>query len=204
MDSQKAVRQLKEMEKLSHAGIRLAAEEWKEDWQTLISTMLSARTRDETTIVVSTKLFKKYNSPKALASASLKDIQNMIYSVNFYRNKSKNVSACAKALVKDYNGKVPHDFDKLIKLPGVGRKTANVFLSEVGKHTIGVDTHVGYISKYLGWTKHTDQKKVEEDIKRLFPHRHWGIVNRILVRFGKTHRSRRKENELLDKLKKIN
>ena len=199
-DKKKALRQLEELRKQGHT-MRLAAEEWSEPWQTLISIMLSARTRDETTIDVCNRLFKKYKTVKALSKASMKDIQKMIYSVNFYRNKSKSVFKCSKELVSKYNGKVPHDFDKLIELPGVGRKTANVFLSEFGKDHIGVDTHVDYISHYLGWTKGKNQEQVENDLKKIFPKSYWGILNRTLVRFGKTHMSKRKKNELLDKIK---
>ena len=202
MNQKIALKQLEELRKQGHT-MRLAAEEWDEPWQTLISIMLSARTRDEVTIEVCNRLFKRYKTVKALSKASLKDIQKMIYSVNFYRNKSKSVFRCSKELVSKYKGKVPYDFDKLIELPGVGRKTANVFLSEFGKDHIGVDTHVNYISHHLGWTKGKNQEQVENDIKRLFPRRYWKVVNRILVRFGKTHRSRRKENELLDKIKRI-
>lgn len=198
--SKKALKQLEELRKQGHT-MRLAAEEWSQPWQTLISIMLSARTRDETTIDVCNKLFKKYKTVKALSKASLKDIQKMIYSVNFYKNKSKSVFKCSKELVSKYNGRVPHDFDKLIELPGVGRKTANVFLSEQGKDHIGVDTHVDYIAHYLKWTKGKNQEQVENDLKRLFPRKYWGVLNRTLVRFGKTHMSKRKKNELLNKIK---
>ena len=199
----KAIIQLKALKKLSGEGIRLAAEEWSKPWQTLISTMLSARTRDETTIRVSNELFHKYKTAKDLGNASLGQIQKIIKPVNFFRNKSKNVKNCAKILASKYKGNPPHDFEKLIQLPGVGRKTANVFLSEFGKDTIGVDTHLAYISKYLGWTKSDKQQKVEEDLKKIFPKQYWGRLNRILVRFGKTHMSKRKKNELLDKIKRI-
>ena len=199
----KAIKQLKALEKLSHDNIRLAAEEWSKPWQTLISTMLSARTRDETTIRVSNVLFRKYKTAKKLGNASLSSIQKVIRPINFFRNKSKNVKNCCKILALQYKGEPPRDFDKLIKLPGVGRKTANVFLSEYGGDHIGIDTHVDYIAHYLGWTKGKNQEQVENDIKKLFPKRYWKNVNRILVRFGKTHISRKKQNVLLDKIKRI-
>ncbi len=183
--------------------MRLAAEEWSSDWQTLISTMLSARTRDEVTIVVANMLFKKFKTPRALAAAPIAAIKKIIKPVNFYKTKSKNVKECAKILASKYKGKVPHDFEKLIELPGVGRKTANVFLSEQGRDHIAVDTHVWYISHYLGWTKGKNQEQVETDLKKLFPKRYWKQLNPILVRFGKTHMSRKKKNELLDEIKKV-
>ena len=203
MHSQKALKQLKELEKLSKEGIRLAAEEWSKPWQTLISTMLSARTRDETTIRVSNLLFSRYKTTKALGNASLISIQKIIRPVNFFRNKSKSIKNCCKILASLYKGNPPRDFDKLVKLPGVGRKTANVFLSEFGGDHIGVDTHVDYISHYLSWTRGKNQEQVENDLKKLFPRIYWGRLNRILVRFGTTHISRRKENELLDGIKRI-
>src|SRR3989344_8216919 len=161
----KILKQLKELEKRS-SKMRLAAESWNKDWQTLISTIMSARTRDEKTILVASELFKKYTLKK-LANAKLKDVKKIIRPVNFYKTKSKNIVNCAKILVDKYNGKVPKDFDELIKLPGVGRKTANVFLAEYGNDNIGVDTHLSYISQQLGWTKNKNQHKIEKDLQRL-------------------------------------
>ena len=201
MDRKKALRQLKLLQKQSGTP-RLAAEGWDEEWQTLVSIILSARTRDEVTIVICGKLFKKYKTISSLSKASLKDIESIIRPVNFYRNKSKNLSACAKMLVKDFKGSVPHTIDELVTLPGVGRKTANVFLSEQGKDAIGVDTHVSYISQKLGWTKNKDAHKIEMDLKTLFPKAKWSDVNLICVHFGKTHMSRRKKDELLAKIAK--
>ena len=192
------LKQLKELERLG-LSMRLAAERWDKPWQTLISTIMSARTRDEVTIPTANKLFEKYITLKSLAGSRLKDVQNIIRPVNFYRNKSKNIIICAKILVKNYKGEPPHDFDKLLELPGVGRKTANVFLSEMGKDAIGIDTHVSYISQKLGWTKNKEPKKIEEDLKRLFPKRYWKKINPILVRFGKSYSKKRKD-EILDRM----
>lgn len=199
---QKELRQLDELRKKSKS-MRLAAEAWKNDYEILVSTILSARTRDETTIPVSEELFKKYPSPEKLSQAKLSDVQEAIRPVNFYKNKSKNIINCAKELVKIYKGKVPHDFERLIILPGVGRKTANVFLSEVGYDEIGIDTHVAYISGKLGWTSHNAQEKIEKDLKNLFPKKYWGKVNSTLVRFGKSHTSRREKDILLEEIKEI-
>ena len=197
----KILKQLKELEKRS-SKMRLAAESWNKDWQTLISTIMSARTRDEKTIPVASELFKKYTLKK-LANAKLKDVKKIIRPVNFYKTKSKNIVNCAKILVDKYNGKVPKDFDELIKLPGVGRKTANVFLAEYGNDNIGVDTHLSYISQQLGWTKNKDPHKIEKDLQRLFPQKYWKILNSILVRFGKTYTSRKKKDEILNEIKRI-
>jgi len=192
-------KQLKKLEKLS-SGMRLAAESWNNDWKTLISTMMSARTRDEKTIPVAEELFKKYNL-KELAHANINDIKKIIKQVNFYKTKSKNIVNCAKILINNYNSKVPMSFNELVKLPGVGRKTANVFLSEFGYDAIGIDTHCAYISKKLNWTKSNKQEVIENDLKKLFPKKYWKKINPILVRFGKTYTSRKEKDILLDKIK---
>ena len=201
LNKMQCIRQLEELKKLS-SNIRLAAEDWNENWKILLSTLLSARTRDEVTIPVAQKLFDVYKNVENLSKASLNDIQKIIRPVNFYKNKSKNLLNCVKILQENYKGIPPLDFDKLIELPGVGRKTANVFLSEIGKDTIGIDTHVNHITHKLGWTKNKTQKKIEEDLKKLFPKEYWAKINPILVRFGKTYTSRKKKDELLDKIKK--
>ena len=195
--------QLRELEKLGNSMIRLAAEEWDQHWKILISTIMSARTRDEVTIRIANNLFKKYPTVEKLAKAELKEIEKIIKPVNFYKNKSKNILNCAKTLIEEHKGIIPLTFEELLKLPGVGRKTANVFLSEIGKAAVGIDTHVHYISNKLGWTKNKTQKGIEEDLKKLFPKSIWKEINPILVRFGKTYTSRKKKDGLLEKIKSI-
>ena len=202
MNQKTALKQLKLLSKKS-SKMRLAAEAWKSPFQILVSTILSARTRDETTILVAKKLFMKYPDAKKLSRAKISEVQKIIKPVNFYKNKSKNIIACAKKLSKEYKEKPPHDLDKLVTLPGVGRKTANVFLSEIGKPGIGVDTHVSYISQKLGWTKHKNPHKIEQDLKKLFPKKYWSKVNSTLVRFGKTHTSRREKDKILGEIKRV-
>ncbi|MDP2672248.1 MAG: endonuclease III, partial [Nanoarchaeota archaeon] len=197
MNPHLALKQLKLLDKYGKK-MRLAAEKWPNEFQTLISIILSARTRDETTIKVGTALFKKYPTAKKLSEAKLKEIENTIKPVNFYKNKSKNVINCAKVLVKEYNSKVPESIDKLIKLSGVGRKTANVFLAEKGNDAVGVDTHVSYISQALGWTKNKNPRKIEKDLETLFPKKSWNKINETLVRFGKTYTSRKEKNKILE------
>ena len=201
MNLETALKQLKLLAK-NPKEMRLAAEEWKSPFQILISTALSARTRDETTIPVAETLFKKYPTSKKLSKAKLSEIQKIIRPVNFYKNKSKNIIECAIQIEKEFGGKVPMEIDELVKLRGVGRKTANVFLSEMGKPGIGVDTHVSYISQKLGWTKNKNQHKIEQDLKKLFPKKCWNKVNSTLVRFGKTHTSRKEKDKILNQIKK--
>ena len=183
--------------------MRLAAEEWKSPFQILISIIMSARTRDEVTIKVAEKLFKNFPNSKKLGTAKLSEVQKTIRPVNFYRNKSKNIIACSKKLESDFRNKIPTKIEELIKLPGVGRKTANVFLTEIGEDGIGIDTHVSYVSQKLGWTKNKNPTKIEEDLKKLFPKKYWNKVNSTLVRFGKTHTSRTQKDELLEEIKNL-
>jgi endonuclease-3 len=203
MDRKKVLRQLREIEKL--AGIeekRLAADDWTEDWKTIIAILMSARTTDKKTIPVAESLFEKFDTVDKLAKAKTHEIGKIIRPVNFYRNKSKYISNLAKIVVSQYHGRVPHEFDKLIELPGVGRKTANVFLAEHGHGTIGVDTHVGWISKQMGWTKNERQELVERDLKEIFPSSTWSRVNNTLVHFGQKYRSRAEKEKILKKIKK--
>jgi len=195
----KALKQLNFLKRYN-TNLRLAAE-WSEPWQCLLSTALSARTRDEVTIAVCEKLFKKYNSPQKLAKASLNDVEKIIRPVNFYRNKSKNILECAKMLSKQYGGNPPHDLKKLIELPGIGRKTANVFLSEMGEDAIGVDTHVSRISQKLGWTKNKTPEKIEKDLENLFPKNKWSKVNITLVQFGRAYRGKKQIPVLKEAMK---
>jgi endonuclease III len=202
MNTKKALKQLKILAKKS-SKMRLAAQSWNSDFKILISTILSARTRDEVTIPIAEKLFKFFPSAKKLSKAGSGSIEKIIKPINYYRTKSKNIIACAKKIEHDFKGKVPHDIDPLVSLPGVGRKTANVFLAEIGKDGIGVDTHVSYISQKLGWTKNKNPHKIEKDLKKLFPKKIWNKVNETLVRFGKTHTSRIEKDKLLGEIKRI-
>ena len=202
MNTKIAIKQFKEINKLK-GDMRLAAEKWPTDFQTLISTILSARTLDETTIRVCRTLFSKYPNGKSLARANPKEIELIIRPINFYKNKTKNITNCAIYLQKRYNGKIPLYYEKLIELPGVGNKTANVFLSEKGKNTIAVDTHVYYISRYLGWSKSKKPEQVEQDLKKLFPKKYWNKLNLVLVKFGKKYTLRKDKNKILDEIKKI-
>lgn len=202
MNSKKAVRQLRELKKLGNS-VRLAADGWKSGWQTLIAIMMSARTRDEVTIKTAEELYKRFKNVKSLAEADFDTVSSMIRPVNFYLNKTKTVIGCAKVLAEKYDGEPPLSINELIELPGVGRKTANVFLASFGKSAIGVDTHVAYVSRYLGWTKNINPQKIEKDLESLFPKQYWAGLNDTCVHFGKNHVSRRKKNDILDSIKKI-
>ncbi len=198
----KAVQQLKKIKKLvdiKDKDLRLAAE-WSVPWKSLISTILSSQTRDDTTISISKKLYLKYGSLKKLSQADIKDVKNIIRPVNFYKTKAKHIIQSAKIIVNEWHGKIPKDRDKLMELPGVGRKVANVYLVHVHKApAIGVDTHVTYLSQVLGWTKNKTQVKIERDLEGLFPKKHWNSINYILVRFGRLYSTRKRQVEKLKK-----
>lgn len=200
-NEKRALEQLRKIRKLveHRDDVRLAAE-WKEDWKCLISTILSSQTKDETTIAISNELYHKYNSLKKLANANLKDVKKIIRPVNFYKTKSKHIIQTAKIIVNDWNEKIPQDREKLMGLSGVGRKVANVYLVEVHKAAaIGVDTHVGFLSQALGWSKNKNPHKIEKDLEELFPSRYWNSINYILVRFGRIYNTRKKQIEKLRK-----
>jgi len=202
MNSQRkrTIRQFKRIEKLA-SKLRLAADGWNEDWKILVATLMSARTTDKITIPTAERLFDKYKNINKLSKAKVEDIGNIIRPVNFYKTKARNILKLAKILIKEHNGKTPHEFTKLIELPGVGRKTANVFLAEKGYSSIGVDAHVSWISRKIGWTKHISQEKIESDLQNLFPKRYWGKLNWALVRFGQTYKSRKEKDIILSRIK---
>jgi len=201
MNPEMAVRQLICLARFTEdKKIRLAAE-WNEPWKVLIATILSAQNQDSRTIeVCENYLFKKYTTPAKLGNAKIELIEKLIHSINYYKTKARHIKETARIISAERIGDSVED---LVRLPGVGRKTANVFLAEV--HTlpaIGVDTHVKRISRKLGWTKNTNPHKIEKDLEKLFPRRYWNSINTIVVRFGQTiGRSSKREDEVLGNLK---
>lgn len=156
-------------------------------WQLLIATILSAQCTDDRVNIVTKDLFKKYRSLEALAEADQKELEKDIHSTGFYRNKAKNIIACAKQLVEEYNSEVPNDIEALTKLAGVGRKTANVIRGNIYKEpSIVVDTHVKRISKRLGFTKEEDPVKIEFDLMQLLPKEQWILYNIQIITLGRS------------------
>ena len=195
MNNKLAIKQLKSIKKLIRGNdIRLAAN-WPKNWQILISTILSAQTRDETTIPVCETLFSKYPSIESLSLARIKSIEKIIRPVNYHKTKARRVSMTCKMLCSE---EIPKDIEGLLKFPGVGRKVANVYLAEAHNFpAIGVDTHVKRISYKLGWTDSQNTLIIERDLKELFPKRYWRNINDNLVRFGKSFGlNRKRENEI--------
>jgi endonuclease-3 len=151
----------------------------------LVFTMLSARTRDSTTIKVVNRIFSKANSPEKIVRLGRKNLETLLYGVGFYREKTKYLIATCKILAK--TGKVPDSIDKLLTLPGVGRKTANIVLARAfGKQTLGVDVHVHRISNRLGIVKTKRPEDTEQVLVRLVPKRYLSKLNLYFVSFGQT------------------
>ena len=155
-------------------------------FQILIATLLSARTKDETTLAASTRLFKKAPTAPAVAALTVKQIEKLIYPVGFYRNKAGFVKKTSKALIAKFGGRVPSTLDELVTLPGVGRKTANlVLILAFGSETsICVDIHVHRIANRLGWVQTRDPEATEQALYRAIDARWWPLVNLYLVTWG--------------------
>ena len=155
-------------------------------FQLLIATIMSAQCTDRQVNKVSKKLFQAYPDPEALGHAPLDRIKQLIYSTGFYNNKSKNIKACALAVLETHKGIVPEDISKLVNLPGVGRKTANVVLSAAFGHpAIVVDTHVLRLSRRLGLTDKTDPVKVEYELRAIIPKSSWSDLSLQFIYFGR-------------------
>ncbi len=156
-------------------------------WQLLVATILSAQCTDERVNLVTKDLFQKYKSLKELAAASQEELEKDIHSTGFYKNKAKNIIACANQLLMEHGGEVPNDIDALTSLAGVGRKTANVIRGNIYREpSIVVDTHVKRISNRLGFTKQEDPVKIEFDLMKLLPKEQWILYNIQIITLGRT------------------
>lgn len=161
--------------------------DYETPWQLLIATILSAQCTDNRVNIVTKDLFKKYRSLQDFAEAKQEELEKDIHSTGFYRNKARNIIACAKQLVEEYNSEIPNDIDILTNLAGVGRKTANVIRGNIfGEPSIVVDTHVKRISKRLGFTKEEDPVKIEFDLMRLLPKEQWILYNLQIITHGRS------------------
>lgn len=173
-------------------------------FELLIAVILSAQTTDENVNKVCVPLFQKYPNAKALSEAVQKDVENIIHSTGFYKMKAKNIIACSKALVEQYDGTIPDSIEKLVKLNGVGRKTANVIMGHIyNKGAIIVDTHFKRMCQRLGLTTTDDPTKIELDIKKRLEEQKQYRFSMTLNWFGRTYCKARKpmcENCILTNL----
>lgn len=154
--------------------------------QLLVATILSAQCTDERVNKVTPALFARYKNAKDFAEAKPAELEKMIRSTGFFKNKTKSIIGCCKGLVENHGGKVPASLDDLVKLPGIGRKTANVVLgSSFGVPGIVVDTHVKRLTGLLGLTKNTDPVKIEFDLMEVIPKKDWTIFSHLLIYHGR-------------------
>lgn len=155
-------------------------------FQLLISTILSAQCTDDRVNTVTKTLFKKYKSPKDFLKVSNEELEKDIFSIGFYRQKAKSIKACCNELIQKHNGNVPSDFETLVQLPGVGRKTASVIVGNAfGIPAIAVDTHVKRLSNLLGFIESDDPEKIEFRLKELLSEKDWIISGHLLMSHGR-------------------
>jgi endonuclease III len=165
---------------------KISESQAEDPFQVLIATALSARTQDATTLAASTRLFRRARTPRSMAKLPVKEIETLIYPVSFYRNKARNVKACCDMLVKEFGGQVPRTLDDMVRLPGVGRKTANLvmILAFKSQDNICVDTHVHRISNRMGWVRTEFPDETEQALYAATDRRWWPYINLYLVTWG--------------------
>ena len=160
---------------------------FKNIWQLLVATILSAQCTDVRVNLVTPGLFKKYKTVSDFAKVGTRELEKDIYSTGFYKNKAKSIIGSAKKVLKEFNGTVPGTIEGLTSLPGVGRKTANVILSSGFGISAGivVDTHVIRISGLLGLTRNTDPEKIEQDLMKIVPRQDWAVFSHLVILHGR-------------------
>ena len=157
-------------------------------FELLLSLILAAQCTDVRVNIIRPKLTEKYPTPEIISKLSYNDVYRVIKSCSFPNNKAHHIVEACKVLVNDFNGEVPRTMDKLVTIPGIGRKSANIILSDAYGIVkgIAVDTHVTRLSKKIGLTNSTDVTVIEKDLMRKIPKEKWGYINHILVEHGKT------------------
>lgn len=176
----------------------------RDPYKSLISTLMSARTNDDTTLIAANRLFKAAPDIDSLAKLDIKTLSKLIYPVGFYKTKAKHIKLLAQKIISDFNGEIPDNREGLVMLPGVGRKTANLVLNRAfGKPAIAVDTHVHRITNLLGWVKTKIPQKTEFELVKIVPKNYWPEMNRLFVSIGRQYRSKKSLEEFLRKNKLI-
>ena len=177
----------------------------KNPYKTLISTMMSSRTKDDVTLVAAKRLFNKAPTPKALENLRELEIRKLIYPVGFYKTKAKQLKVLANIINSKFKGNVPNTRGSLTSLPGVGRKTANLVLNRAYDiPAIAVDTHVHKISNLLGWVKTKTPEQTEKELLKVIPKKYWPELNRLFVSIGRQYPTNKKLEIFLKKEKLIN
>ena len=160
--------------------------DYRNPWELLVSTIISAQTTDENVNAVTPELFDRYPGAADLAGARMEEVEQIIYSTGFFRQKTKSIVTMSADLMERFGGVVPDDLDDLVTLRGVGRKTASVVLAEAwGKPAIAVDTHVKRLAGRLGLTSNLDPTKIEFDLRALYDRRQWSGISMRFIQFGR-------------------
>ena len=161
--------------------------DFRNPYELLVATILSAQCTDKRVNMVTPALFAKYPDPEALSVANPEELQEMIKSTGFFRNKTKSLLGMSQAITERHSGNVPSTMEDLVELPGVGRKTANVVLGNAFGRDEGVvvDTHVSRLSQRLGLSQESDPVKIEQDLMALFPREHWTMLAHLLISHGR-------------------
>ncbi len=165
-------------------------------FEMMVAVMLSAQCTDERVNKVTAEFFPKYNTPKAFADMPLEDIENLIHSCGFYKNKAKNLKLASQKILTEFNGEIPQTMEELMSIPGVGRKSANVIMLEAFNNPqgIAVDTHAKRISNRIGFSSAKEPQKVEQDLLKLFPKEYYYDANHILIWHGRNTCKAQKPN----------
>lgn len=165
-------------------------------FEMMVAVMLSAQCTDERVNKVTAEFFPKYNTPKAFADMPLEDIENLIHSCGFYKNKAKNLKLASQKILTEFNGEVPQTMEELMSIPGVGRKSANVIMLEAFNNPqgIAVDTHAKRISNRIGFSSAKEPQKIEQDLLKLFPKKYYYAANHILIWHGRNTCKSQKPN----------
>ena len=170
----------------------------KDPYKTLISTLMSSRTKDETTLAASKRLFKEAPNIKTLGKLDTKMLKELIYPVGFYNTKAKHLKKLAKIILNEYDGVIPRTGSDLVRLPGVGVKTANLVLNRAfGIPAIAVDIHVHKISNMLGWVNTKMPQETEKELIKILPKKYWSETNRLFVSIGRQFTTKKKLEEFL-------
>jgi len=173
-------------------------------YKTLVSTLLSSRTNDDTTLPASKRLFKKTPNISKLNKLSDEEIKKLIYPVGFYKTKAKHLTLLTEMVLNKFGGVIPNTREELMTLPGVGRKTANLVLNRAfNKPAIAVDTHVHRISNVLGWVNTNSPEQTEKVLNKIIPKKYWSETNNLFVSIGRQYTTTSKLKDFLKKHKLI-
>lgn len=179
--------------------------DYQTPWQLIIAVSLSAQTTDKKVNEATPGLFAVYPDADSLATADLRDIEERIKTIGLYKGKAKRAIAAAQMLIDEFNGEIPKTIAELSRLPGVGRKTANVVLTEAYGITegIAVDTHVTRLARKFGITKHTDPKKIEKDLMDVLPKEEWRWFTLRMIEYGREHSPAHKVGDETDPISQL-